>query len=100
MFSGMTSDKLIEAVLVAVYGDESEQVDDARARHMLRQALHGLARLARSEQLMAMRRDTARAAGASGRRQMRAVLRRAAAQAAVGQGQLTLALGASETAAP
>lgn len=95
----MTSDKLIEAVLVAVYG-EGEPVDDGRARHMLRQALHSLARLARSEQLMAMRRDAARAAGASGRRQMRAVLRRAASQAAVGQGQLALALGVSETTAP
>lgn len=95
----MTSDKLIEAVLIAVYG-EGDMLDDGRARHMLRQALHGLTRLARSEQLMAMRRDATRAAGASGRRQMRMVLRRAASQAVVGQGQLALALGASETAAP
>lgn len=99
MFSGMTSDKLIEEVLSAVYG-EGGMLDDRRARYMLRQALHGLARLARSEQLMAMRRDAARAAGASGRRQMRMVLRRAAGQAAAGQGQLALALSAGETAAP
>jgi len=95
----MTSDQLIEEVLIAVYG-KGDMLDDRRARYMLRQALHGLARLARSEQLMAMRRDTARAAGASGRRQMRMVLRRAASQAAVGQAQLVLALSTSETATP
>ena len=99
MSSGFTSGKLIEEVLAAVYG-ASGTVDDMRARHALRQALHGLARLARSEQLMEMRRDTARAAGENGRRQMHALLRRAASRTAMGQRQLTLELHGSVTGAP
>lgn len=69
---------------------------DARARHLLSQALHGLVRLARSEQLLEMRRDTARAAGAGSRREMRALLRRMKTQGAREQAQLPLELLAGE----
>ena len=72
----------------------------ARARYALTQALHALTRLSRSEQLMEMQRDAARAAGAASRREMRTVLRRIAGRAAAGQGQLPLALGAGDDAAP
>jgi len=39
---------------------------DARDRHVFRQALHGLVRLAKSEQLLDMRRDTDLATGSGG----------------------------------
>lgn len=67
-------------------------MQDARARHLLSQALHGLVRLARSEQLLEMRRDTARAAGAGSRREMRALLRRIKTRGKREQAQLPLEL--------
>ncbi|PHV20597.1 hypothetical protein CSQ92_20940 [Janthinobacterium sp. BJB446] len=69
---------------------------DARARHVLAQALHGLVRLARSEQLLDMQRDAARAMGASSRREARALMRRLGTRSARGQGQLRLELQDSE----
>ena len=71
-------------------------VQDARTRHLLSQALHGLVRLARSEQLLEMRRDTARAAGAGSRREMRALLRRVKTRGVREQAQLLLELLAGE----
>ncbi|WP_219118000.1 hypothetical protein [Janthinobacterium sp. UMAB-56] len=84
MSSGPTA-KLIDELVLAVAGTAR----DARARHMLAQALHGLVRLARSEQLLDMQRDAARAMGAGSRREARALMRRLGA---CSQGQLRLAL--------
>ena len=93
MSSGPTS-KLIDELVLAVGG----AAHDARARHVLGQALHGLVRLARSELLLEMQRDAARAVGAHGRRETRALLRRLGTQhARSSQGQLPLELLVSET---
>ncbi|MDO8074161.1 hypothetical protein O3299_21720 [Janthinobacterium sp. SUN176] len=88
MSSGPTA-KLIDELVLAIGGT----VHDVRARHVLAQALHGLVRLARSEQLLEMQRDTARAMGAGSRRETRALMRRLGKR---GQGQLRLALQDSE----
>ncbi|MCC7596883.1 hypothetical protein IGS61_05255 [Janthinobacterium sp. FW305-129] len=88
MSSGPTV-KLIDELVLAVAGT----AHDARARHVLAQALHGLVRLARSEQLLDMQRDAARAMGAGSRREARALMRRLGARS---QGQLRLALQDSE----
>lgn len=88
MSSGPTA-KLIDELVLAVGGT----AHDARARHVLAQALHGLVRLARSEQLLDMQRDAARAMGAGSRREARALMRRLGARS---QGQLRLALQDSE----
>lgn len=93
MSSGPTA-KLIDELVLAVGG----AAHDARARHVLGQALHGLVRLARSELLLEMQRDAARAVGAHGRRETRALLRRLGMQhARSSQGQLPLELLVSET---
>ena len=88
MSSGPT-EKLIDELVLAVAGTAR----DARARHVLAQALHGLVRLARSEQLLDMQRDAARAMGAGSRRETRALMRRLGTGS---QGQLPLALQDSE----
>ncbi|GGC12334.1 hypothetical protein GCM10011572_37170 [Pseudoduganella buxea] len=54
-----STETLIEELVEASCGDSQ----DPRAGHALRQALYGLVRLARSEQLTAMRQDTRRALG-------------------------------------
>ena len=87
MSSGPT-EKLIDELVLAVGGTAR----DARARHVLAQALHGLVRLARSEQLLDMQRDVARALGAGSRREMRALMRRVGARGARKQEQLPLEL--------
>lgn len=87
MSSGATA-KLIDELVLSVRGAGQ----DARTRHVLEQALHGLVRLARSEQLLEMQRDAARAVGAGSRREMRALLRRVATPGYGGQGQLSLEL--------
>lgn len=94
MSSGPT-EKVIDELVCAVFCS----THDARARHVLGQALHGLVRLARSEQLLEMQRDAARAMGAGSRREMRALLRRMGMRGgreAPGQGQLPLELLGSE----
>lgn len=96
MSADSRSVKLINELVTAVYGAPGV-AGGARARHALTQALHALTRLSRSEQLMEMRRDAARAAS---RREMRTALRRIASRAAAGQRQLPLALGAGDDAAP
>ncbi|WP_215405171.1 hypothetical protein [Janthinobacterium sp. JC611] len=88
MSSGPTA-KLIDELVQAVAG----AARDARARHVLAQALHGLVRLARSEQLLDMQRDAARAMGAGSRREARALMRRLGTRS---QGQLRLELQDSE----
>ena len=97
MTSVSASTRLIDELVSALYG-APEAAHDARARHGLTQALHALARLARSEQLLEMKRDAARAAGMGSRREMRTVLRRIAMQAATGQGQLSLELSGGDSA--
>lgn len=92
MSSGPTV-KLIDELVSAVCG----AAHDARARHVLAQALHGLVRLARSEQLLDMQRDAARATGAGSRRETRALMRRLSARGARSQGQLPLQLQGSES---
>lgn len=87
MSSGPTA-KLIDELVLAVGGS----AHDARARHVLAQALHGLVRLARSEQLLDMQRDAARALGASSRRETRALMRRLSTCSTRCQGQLRLEL--------
>lgn len=57
-----SSETVINELIFAVYGAGA----DARQRHVLRQALHGLVRQARAEQLQEMRRDVWRATGMAG----------------------------------
>ena len=95
MSSVSASARLIDELVSAVYGTP-DAAHDARARHGLTQALHALARLSRSEQLLEIKRDAARAAGAGSRREMRTVLRRIALHAATGQCQLSLELSAGD----
>jgi len=69
------TDNVIEEIISQADGHEP----DARKRHVFRQTLYGLVRLARAEQLLDMRRDAALAAGAaagSSRHQARVVLRK------------------------
>lgn len=54
-----STEAVIDQLIEAVYGGGA----DARQRHVLNQALQGLVRQARMEQLQAMRRDMARATG-------------------------------------
>lgn len=84
--------KLIDELVLAIIGTAR----DARARHVLAQALHGLVRLARSEQLLDMQRDAARALGAGSRREMRALMRRMGTRSARSQEQLPLELLGSD----
>lgn len=85
MSTGPTA-KLIDELVLAVGG----AAPDVRARHVLAQALHGLVRLARTEQLLDMQRDATRAMGARSRRQTRALMRRLGTRSAPGQAQLAL----------
>ena len=91
MSSGPTA-KLIDELVLAVAGS----AHDARARHVLAQALHGLVRLARSEQLLEIQRDVARAMGAGSRRETRALMRRLGTHGVHGQEQLALNLADGE----
>ena len=86
--------KLIDELGLAVGG----AAPYVRARHVLAQALHGLVRLARTEQLLDMQRDAARAMGAHGRRETRALMRCLGRRGAPGQGQLALELPGSDRA--
>jgi len=82
MSSGATA-KLIDELVLSVRATWQ----DARTRHVLAQALHGLVRLARSEQLLEIQRDAVCAVGAGSRREMRALLRRIATPGHGEQGQ-------------
>ncbi|MBA5605265.1 hypothetical protein H3H36_07830 [Duganella sp. FT3S] len=68
------TDDIIEQLIEATYGDPA----DVRQRHVFAHALHGLVRLAKCEQLLAIRSDVERAtshhAGHSSRQQARALL--------------------------
>lgn len=54
-----STETVVNELILAVYGEQP----DARKRHVLRQALHGLVRQAKMEQLQEMRRDIWRASG-------------------------------------
>lgn len=75
MFKRRT-DKVIEDLVAATCGLQS----GVRQRHVYAQALHGLVRLAKAEQLLEMRLDSERATGSmasvSRKRQTRAILRK------------------------
>jgi hypothetical protein len=75
MFKRRT-DKVIEDLTAATCGLQSDQ----RQSYVLAQALHGLVRLAKAEQLLEMRMDAEKASGslacASRKRQTRAILRK------------------------
>lgn len=75
MFKRRT-DKVIEDLIAATCGLQAEM----RQRHVYAQALQGLVRLAKAEQLLEMRLDAERATGslacASRKRQTRAILRK------------------------
>lgn len=60
------TDNMIEELIDATYGDPA----DVRQRHVLAHALHGLVRLAKSEQLLAMRLDVERATASAGQRRL------------------------------
>jgi len=70
------TDKVIEDLTAATCGLHS----DKRQGYVLAQALHGLVRLAKAEQLLEMRMDAEKASGslacASRKRQTRAILRK------------------------
>ena len=93
--SSSHSTKLIAELVAATPGT----LQDARARHLLSHALHGLVRLVRSEQLLEMRRDTVLASKAGSRREMRALLRRASARGMQAQLPLALQAGGPDDAA-
>ena len=56
---GPSTSTVIDALIVAIEGDAA----DARRQYILRQALQGLVRQARAEQMLEMRRHVERAAG-------------------------------------
>ncbi|MES2077003.1 MAG: hypothetical protein V4462_15430 [Pseudomonadota bacterium] len=94
------TENIIEEIIVSTYGEQL----DARQRHVFGQALQGLVRLAKAEQLLDIRLDAQRAAGLSGnasaRRQTRAILRRIGLDLELDQVQRKLEFGDStDTAA-
>ncbi len=82
------TDSAISDLVEATYGEQG----GPRLRHVFREALLGLVRLAKVEQLMDMRLDSERAAGsmagASQRRQTRALLRKIGMDVHSGQRKL------------
>lgn len=84
----LATEEIIEQIIQATYGDAL----DARRRHVFGQALQGLVRQARVEQMLEFRLDVKRAASVpvtdSSRRQAQVLLRRIGQQAHRGQRQL------------
>lgn len=84
------TDDIIESLMLATYG----AVLDARRRHVFEQALRGLVRLARAEQLLELRMDvdlaTTLTANTLCRRQSRALLRKIGMDVRSGQRLLAL----------
>ncbi|UGQ47438.1 hypothetical protein [Massilia endophytica] len=80
-----------EAVVTSLV-DSLCGVEQERKRHVLREALFGLVRLAKAEQMVAIRQDCERAAGiaagARHRRHTRAMLRKIAMDVNSGQRRL------------
>jgi hypothetical protein len=82
------TDAVISDLVEAAVGENGT----ARTRHVLSEALHGLVRLARMEQLVEMRRDVERSAGSmtatSQRRHTRALMRKIGVDVLAGRGRL------------
>lgn len=82
------TDNVVSGLVDAVCGDGPGR---ERKRHLLREALFGLVRLAQAEQRAALWRDSERAAGAAAtlrqRRIARALLRRIGTDVNAGQGR-------------
>lgn len=82
------TEEIIEQIIQATYGDAL----DARRRHVFGQALQGLVRQARVEQMLEFRLDVERAASLrasdSSRRQAQVILRRIGQEANRGQRRL------------
>lgn len=93
------TENIIEEIIASTYGEQL----DARRRHVFGQALQGLVRLAKAEQLLDIRLDAQRAAGLSGnasaRRQTRSILRRIGLDLELDQAQRKLEFGDSKDAA-
>lgn len=81
-----TSSHIIDELLIAVSGPAS----DPRQRHVFLQALHGLVRLAKTEQMLEIKMHVEKATGAmacsSSRRHTRAILRKMGVKCDAGQG--------------
>ncbi len=81
-----------EGVIADLVDASCGQHGDQRQRHVLREALYGLVRLAKVEQLMDMRLDAERASGgmtgAGQRRQTKALLRKIGIDVRAGQHRL------------
>lgn len=78
-----TTANIIKELTVALCGC----APDPRQRYLLSQALHGLVRLAKTEQMLEVRRDVETAAGASSGRQTKAILRKISMACDARQGQ-------------
>ncbi|MDC8757359.1 hypothetical protein [Janthinobacterium fluminis] len=82
-----TSEKIIEDLIIAVYGPAPEP----RRQYQLAQSLHALVRLAKTEQLRELKADVERAAGAAAgsgsRRETRTILRKIGMNCNARQGQ-------------
>lgn len=82
-----TSAKIIEELIVAVYGGRPEP----RQQYVLMQALHSLVRLAKTEQMREVKVSVGKAvgtmAGSSSRSETRAILRRIGMHRNARQGQ-------------
>ena len=93
--STVDSDAIIAELVDAACGAHG----GARSRHALREALRGLVRLAKVEQLMAMRLDAERAAGGmtptSQRRHTKALLRKIGMDVQAGRYRLQADWGAA-----
>ncbi|MFC3374795.1 hypothetical protein ACFOLJ_02625 [Rugamonas sp. CCM 8940] len=93
------TENIIEELIVSTYGEQL----DAHKRHVFGQALQGLVRLAKAEQLLDMRLDAQRSIGLPGnadsRRQTRTILRRIGLDLALDQAQSKLEFGDGKDAA-
>lgn len=83
-----TTAKMIKELTMAIYGS----APNPREKYVLTQALHGLVRLAKAEQMLEIKKNVERAAAtlaASGsRRETKAILRKVGMSCNTKQGQL------------
>lgn len=78
-----TTANIIKELTVAVYG----VAPDPRLKFVFSQALHGLVRLAKTEQMLEMKRNVEKATGV---RQTKVILRKIRSERNARQGQLAL----------
>ncbi|CDG84837.1 hypothetical protein [Janthinobacterium agaricidamnosum] len=83
--------KTSENMIAQIIADTVISPAGPREQHILSQTLHGLVRLAKSEQMLAIKMDVERAAGisgaAAGRRHSKSILRKIGADCDARQGQ-------------